>query len=722
MKTYLIWISTAILVAACCGPLPTPPVAPVAEPEPAPEPEPEEPTGLEALVKEIRAQGVVDTVHGKEVADPYRALEEEGDLTSAWIDAQNELTDGYMATNAVPGRAKRLGQLFSIGYYGQVRQAGDKVFYTKRDGDAEQAVLFVRDNPEADERVLVDPNKLGERIAIDWYYPSPKARYVAYGLSSGGDERSTLHVVEVEGGKEIDDQIPHTKWTSLSWLNDESGFYYARYPREGEKDYDPEKIDAYNQHLFFHKLGADPGDDPLVMRAPKPQNFVMPEVSDDDRYLSIVVFRSWSKTDLYLLDRKQQDPEPKPLVVGQDYLVYGAVYRQKLLVFSNKDHPKGRILVAPVRRAEKVDKWRELIAEGEGSIEGFYPAKDRLAVSYVENISARLRLYNLKGKLLEEIELPTSGTVSSIGTGQKRRRVVFTFNSFFHPPTLYVYAKGQLTEVDRVQADIDVEAYELERETVKSADGTPINVFLVHRADMPRDGKQKVVLTAYGGFNHSLMPGFQRNALYWLEQGGVYAVANIRGGGEFGEEWHKDGMLANKRHCFEDFEAVVRWLGQSGISSPERIAIIGASNGGLLMGAMLARCPEAFRAAVAGVGLYDMVRFSEFPPAEIWMGEYGDPAKPEEFEYLFAYSPYHHLEDGTPYPAVLVETAESDTRVSWRHSTKFAARLQEATSSERPILFQMRRDVGHGAGSGLSDIRDQYLMYYTFIETELGAP
>jgi len=715
MRVVPIWAATVVLVIACSGTPPQEPQAPVSEPEPA------APNRLDELTREIRAQGVVETVHGREVADPFRALEQEGELTEAWIEAQSELTEAYMEAHADPARAQRLAELLSIGYYGQVSQAGGKVFYTKREGQAEQAVLFVRDAPAAAERVLVDPNALGERIAVDWFFPSPRGRYVAYGLSRGGDERSTLHVVDVGSGEALADAIPHTKWTSLSWLKDESGFYYARYPREGEQDYDAEQVDAYNQHLFFHELGADPAGDPLVMRAPAPQNFVIPEVSDDDRYVVIVIFRSWSETDLYLLDRRARGAAPQPLVVGQHDLVYGSVHRKRLVLFSNQDHPRGRILVVPVKRAAEVDKWRELVAEGQGSIEGFYLADDRLVVSYVENISARLRLFDPGGAPVGEIELPTAGTVSSIGTEPKGRRVIFAFNSFFQPPTLYAHDAGRLTEIDRVRADVETEAYELERATVKSADGTPINVFLVHRKDMPRDGAQKVVLTAYGGFNISQMPGFQRNALYWLEQGGVYAVANIRGGGEFGEEWHRDGMLANKHRCFEDFEAVIRWLGGSGISSPERIAIIGASNGGLLMGAMLARCPDAFGVAVAGVGLYDMVRFSQFPPAEIWMGEYGDPAKPEEFAYLLEYSPYHNLEDGKPYPAVLIETAEQDTRVSWRHSTKFAARLQEATGSDRPILFLMRREMGHGAGSGVSDLVDQYVKYYTFIETELGG-
>jgi prolyl oligopeptidase len=260
----------------------------------------------------------------------------------------------------------------------------------------------------------------------------------------------------------------------------------------------------------------------------------------------------------------------------------------------------------------------------------------------------------------------------------------------------------------------------LTRGTSTSADGTAVPVFVVHRKDIPRDGARPTRVTGYGGFNVPILPGFQRNALYWLDRGGVFVEAVLRGGSEFGEEWHRDGMLENKHHVFEDFEAVLRWLPSTGLTSAEHIAIDGASNGGLLVGATIVRCPDAFRAAVGGVGLYDMVRFPQLPPAEIWMTEYGDPSEQDAFGWLYDYSPYHNVRDGTPYPSILIETADSDSRVSWKHSTKFAARLQAATTSGRPVLFHMDRAVGHGAGSGLADIVDKYARMYAFIETELG--
>lgn len=680
-----------------------------------------EPDPLAELNAAMREAGVVETIHGMEVADPYRALEEDNAATWSWVDAQTAHTLAYFETHANAERATQIEALLSIGYFGDVALAGDRVFFTKREGDAEQPTLYVDDGTDAGPRVLVDPNTLGERIAIDWFFPSPGGTYVAYGLSSDGSEESTLYVLECETGQNLTEEIPQTKWVDLSWLNDETGFYYTRYPLPSEPDYEAENENSYNRHLFFHALGSAYVDDPLVFRSPDPTDFVSPEVSDDDAFVVVAVFKSWSQSDLYVIDRQQPEGEPTPVVVGDDYLLWGRINDDQLYLFSNQDHSRGRILRAPLETMTDVSTWAEIISEGDGTIESFVFAGETLLVYAIEDISARLKLYAHDGTPLGEIELPTAGNVGAVGASHDSERIVFLFDSFFHPPTAYSYDAGVVTELDTVSADFDRDAFQLRRETVTSADGTEVNLFLVHRADMAWDGNQAVLLNGYGGFNVSMTPGFQRNVLYWLAQGGVFAVANIRGGGEFGEEWHRDGMLENKTHTFEDFEAAIRWLTESGLSSPERIAIVGGSNGGLLMGAMLTRCPDAFRAAVSSVGLYDMVRFSQFPPAEIWMGEYGDPSIAEEFATLLEYSPYHNVVEGTAYPAVLVLTADHDNRVSWQHSTKFAAYLQDATSSPNVVLFFMDRGTGHGAGTGVSDIVEEYVQRYTFIETELGV-
>ena len=660
-----------------------------------------------------RSGAVTDVLHGVEVSDPYRALEEDSEATWAWIDAQNEWTSQYLRRNDDDARSARIETLLSIGYVTGPLVGGSRVFYLKRDGDAEQPSLLVLDQGTAEQRALLEPVNLGEKTAIDWFFPSPSGRYLAYGLSRNGDERSTLYVMDVDSGERLADEIPHTKWAALSWLHDESGFYYTRYPTEGEADYDAEAEDTYNRHLFFHELGTSPDADPLVFRSPERTAHLWPHLADDDSQLLIGNWRSWSETDIWVIQRDGAG-EVTPVVVDEDYVLFGSIRDDIFYAFSNQDHSGGRIMSVPVATITDLASWQEFIPEGEGSIEDMGLTENYMVLSTIEDITSKLRFYNLSdGALAGEVELPMRGSVSTIAAHSLSDNIVFTFGSFFHPPTVFEYSisDGTLVRVDSATADIDVSEYELDQVSVTSEDGTEVNVYLVHRADMVPDGNQPVLLGGYGGFT----------VLYWLEQGGVYASANIRGGGEHGEAWHADGMLENKHHVFEDFEAVIRWLSDSGLSNPDRIAIIGGSNGGLLMGAMLARCPEAFRAAVSSVGLYDMVRFTEFPPAEIWMGEYGDPSEAEAFSYLYAYSPYHNITEGAALPAALVETAAQDSRVSWQHSTKFVARLQEATSSPNPLLFYMSRDEGHGAGSDRSDVVDRYIRYYTFIETELGV-
>lgn len=669
-----------------------------------------------------RAGAVVETLFGREVADAFRTLETDDEVTRRWMEVQTAFTERYLAEHADPATAERLETFLSIGWFGNLSRAGGRTFYVKRDGEQEQGVLYVLEPGAAEPRALVDPNALGPRVALDWVFPSPGGRLVAYGLSEEGDERSVLYVLDLESGERLGERIDHTKWTSLSWLADETGFYYTRYPREGEADYDPENEDSYFGHLFFHALGADPAQDPLVFRLAEKTDFVGPDVSPDDRWVVLNVFHGWSQSDVLLLDRTAAGAEPIPVDVGGEHLVSGEIRGDRLFLGTNEDHPRFRVVAAPLDRPADRAAWTEVVPEGAGTIEGWSFVGDGLAIRYTEEVASRLRRFDLDGAPRGEIELPMRGSVEGPIENRDDGTVLFVFTSFTQPPTLYAFEPeaGALRELDRVQSDLDPSRYELRRETVASKDGTPIVVDLVLPAGAAPDGSRPTLLTGYGGFNVPTLPGFVRNILYWLERGGIYAQASLRGGSEFGEEWHRAGMLENKHNVFDDMEAVLRWLPTTGLTSPEHIAITGASNGGLLMGAMLTRCPDAFRAAVASVGLYDMVRFPAFPPAEIWISEYGDPSQPEDFAWLYDYSPYHAVRDGTPYPAALVVTAEQDTRVSWKHSTKFAARLQEASSSGLPILFYLERSVGHGAGTGRSDLVRQYVRNYTFLETELG--
>lgn len=691
---------------------------------------------VQRLNATARRGAVTETLHGVEVEDPYRALEEESETTSAWIDAQTARTEAVLGQWAVPGAPERLRTLLGIGSLGPPVVAGDRLFYTKREGERERPALFLRDGGTLRDEPIVDPAEYGERAALDWFYPSPSGRYVAFGISLNGDERSTLRVLDVNAGRILDDAIEHAKWASVAWLHAETGFYYRRYPRAGEEHWNAEAPDTYHMRLFFHELGADPAADPLVFAPERNTDFPAASVSADDRWLVINSFRGWSQSDLYLFDRGRrprgrlaapgEDHRLIDVVTGQDHLYSAVVHRNRLFITHNDGAPRYRIdAVAPERAGDRT-AWETIVPEGDAPIEDVTYARDRIVVHRMENIASTLQVFRLDGRADGEVDLPGIGELFGLDSDPETGRVALGFSSFVHPPSLLEWSTRQreLREVDRVQADFDFDSVRLGRASVRSADGTAINVYYVHPANMEINGQNRVLLNGYGGFNVSLLPGFQRNALYWVERGGVYAVANLRGGGELGEEWHRAGNLANKERVFEDFEAVIRWLGgDSGISAPDRIAITGGSNGGLLMGAMITRVPEAFRATVSGVGLYDMLRYHRFPPAELWITEYGSADLAEPFAWLHAYSPYHRVRDGVRYPAALITTSDHDSRVHWAHSTKFTARLQEASGEPDPsIYFFMQREQGHGAGTGLSDMVLRYVRLYAFIEHYLGRP
>jgi len=732
------WPALVAVALAACGGSEPPRDRPTQTEPTAGDAEPMSP--IQQLNARAREGAVTDTIHGVEVHDPYRALEADSELTREWVQTQTERTEQLLDAHTDPNAAERLDELLSIGVIGGPVVAGDRTFYTKREGEREQPALYLREGDALRPDPIVDPADYGERAALDGFSPSPSGRYVAFRISSNGDERSTLRVLDVNEGEVLDDTIEHTKWSSVAWLHSEDGFYYRRYPREGEPDFDAEAQDTYHMRLFFHALGTDPADDPLVWAPPQGTDFPSASVSADDRWVVITNFRGWSQSDVYLFDRGRArrdqvvaPDETRPLttvVEGEDHIYSAHVHRGRLYITHNDGAPRYRIdAVAPADAADR-EAWDRVVPEGDGAIEGVAYAGERLIVHTLdptEGIASRLRVYALDGTEDGEIALPGRGELFGLDADAETGRAAIGFSSFVHPPMLLGWSPDarEVQTLDRVEADFDFDSIALSRAEVESEDGTALNVYYVHPRGMQPDGEQRVLLYGYGGFNVSLLPGFQRNALYWVERGNVYAVANIRGGGEYGERWHRAGNLGNKERVFEDFEAVIDWLGgDSGISAPDRIGITGGSNGGLLMGAMITRVPESFRVTVASVGLYDMVRYHRFPPAELWITEYGSAdADAEQLSWLHGYSPYHNVRDGMPLPATLIVTADHDTRVHWAHSTKFTARLQEASGEPDPdVYFYMVRQQGHGAGTRRSDTVQRYVRMYTFLEHYLGRP
>ncbi len=679
----------ALLIAACGG---APPVAPTQD---APVESPQQaPPRIDA----------VETLHGLTVRDPFRPLEQR-EAAQAFIDAQNAQTNAWMQAHARAGVRERLDQLFDIGSLGGAAHAGDRVFFTRKEGDQEQAVLYVQVGAGAP-RPLIDPNALDAegRVTLDWYYPTRDGRLLAYGLSKDGDENSTLRVIDVDSGAHRPDEIAFTRACSLAWLPDASGFYYTRYPA----------TEAYDRHVWFHRLGADPAQDERVIgkeRLPERTDWPGVLLSPDGRHLLMVRYVGWSESTLHLLDRATgawTDVAPEKPGLFEPL----AVLDGQIWAATKHDAPRGRIVRIDPARPQG---WAEVVPQQETPLEASAVSSDAIVTLHLDAAAAKIQRWGRDGKLQGEVPLPVAGTVSDLFARPDDPRVHLSFQSFFVPPSIYRLdgLKPQLTA--KVETDLDTSAYVVDQVEYRSYDGTAVPMFVIHRKDLKRDGTNRTLLYGYGGFNVSMTPSFSRNVLFWLEQGGVYAVANLRGGGERGEAWHQAGMFDRKFQVFADFEYAARHLIREGYTRPSRLAILGGSNGGLLVGALVTRAPFLFRAAVGKVGLYDMVRFTKFPPAELWIKEYGSPDDPSQLPYLWAYSPYHQVLEGVEYPAVLLTTADKDTRVHWAHTAKFAAALQAASAGGRPVLMRFETQAGHGAGKRTSAVIEEYAELYQFL-------
>jgi prolyl oligopeptidase len=671
----------------------------------------------------------VEVLHGDPIADPYRWLEHGDDPeTAAWTRRQNALTEDWLSRQPARERIRRrLDELLAIDVLGVPAPAHGRYFYLRRDGRQNQPVLYVRDGVDGEDRACVDPNALDPAgtTALDWYFPSDDGRLLAYGLSENGSEQSVLHVLDAGRGADLPDLIPRTRAADLAWLPDGSGFYYTRYPSPGDV---PESEEPYHRAVYFHPLGADPAADPLVYRPARKEYWPGVSLSPDGRWLLIAVARTFDQTDLYLGDRRGPGGgvTVPPLVAVAENLPAsfgGEIAHGRLFLRTDLDAPTYRLYEVDPQRPER-GHWRELVPpRPDAVLDGFAVAGQRLALSYLERASSRLRLADLDGGLRREIELPTLGSLFGLGAEWDGHELFFGFSSYTVPPSVYRidFDRDEQTLWRRVAADVDPARFEVRQVTVPSRDGTPVSMFLVHARGLGRTGDTPTYLTAYGGFNISMTPAFSRSLLLWLEHGGLVAIPNIRGGGEYGEGWHQAGMLGRKQNSFDDFIAAAEWLIGQGYTRPERLAAAGGSNGGLLMGAVLTQRPELFRAVVVQVPLLDMLRYHRFLLARLWIPEYGSPDEAREFAWLRAYSPYHHVRPGTAYPAVLIATAESDTRVDPMHARKMTARLQAATSSGRPVLLRLESRAGHGAGKPLAKVLDELTDTWTFVFSEVGV-
>lgn len=671
-----------------------------------------------------RIDPVEDDYHGTKVADPYRWLEDgAAPEVQEWIAAQGAHTRRHL--DALPGRAELKAQYEALWQYPitySVESYGDRLFWSHRGPGQDQPVIYTGAYAAGphDGQLFLDLNQLNAEgtTALDWMTASPDGVLVAYGLSQGGSELSTLHVKNAVTGEQLADQIPRTRASSIAWLPDNSGFYYSRLPEPGSV---PAGDEAFYRRIFFHKLGEVPASDPLIFAdESNKETWVSAGASSDNSTLFISTSLDWSKNDLYMrpLNAGLTDPWTI-LAVGEEGHTNADVAGDTLLLMTNVGHPRYRILKAKISAPE--DRV-EIIPEGEGVIQGFWIVDGQLAVQTLENAYNKLRIYDLDGQLQREIEFPTLGTVSEITAHDTEPVLICNFTSYTYATAVLKIRTdtGEVEVLSQLAIPLAWDRYQVAQEWATSKDGTQVPMFIVSLKGLPMDGTNPTILYGYGGFNNSLTPGFSRGALPWIEAGGIYVYTNLRGGGEFGKDWHEAGRLERKQNVYDDFYACAEHLFARGYTSPAKMAISGGSNGGLLVGVALTQRPDLCRAAICSVPLLDMLRYQHFLLGRLWVPEYGSADDPAQFGFIYDYSPYHRVVDGTKYPAVLFMSGDQDSRVDPLHARKMAARMQAATAGEHPILLRVEFNAGHGQGTPLSKSIDELTDQYTFLAHELG--
>lgn len=694
-------LSLLFTLAACPKAIPTETVV-------APLPYPASPRGE-----------VTDTYHGVEVADPYRWLEDpDSPETRAWVTAQNELSSSWLS--AIPEREALRSRLEAVWNYERFSTPvvrGESKFYLYNNGLQSQSVVMVQVG-EDPPKLLLDPGTLSAdgTVALSDFTVSRDGKYLAWGVSDGGSDWVTWKVREVATGQDTSDEVAWTKFTTASWNHDGNGFYYARFPHTENALEDAN----HNHALYYHRLGTPQSDDIEVLFQPEhPEWFYDAQVSEDGRWLVAGISRSTEERNLVWVRPAADAAAPWIHLIDSwdaEYRFLG-VDGERLLFKSNAQAPRGKIVaVNPLEPTV----WSTIIPESADTLEGASAVGGSLILSYLHHAHTRVLRYSPQGELLGEIALPGIGTAAGFDGGINDRATYFTYSDFITPPSQYRLdlASGAIALERSPSVDFVGSNYATEQVFFTSKDGTQVPMFLVHRKDIALDGTNPTLLYGYGGFNVSLSPEFSPRRVPWLELGGVFAVANLRGGGEYGAAWHEAGTLLNKQNVFDDFIGAATWLIDEGYTTPSRLAIEGGSNGGLLVGATLLQRPDLFGAALPAVGVMDMLRYPKFTIGWAWASDYGTADDPEQFKALYAYSPVHNAR-AAQYPAVLVTTGDHDDRVVPAHSYKFAAALQYAQQGPAPILARIETRAGHGAGKPTAMRLDEYADQLAFLVRSL---
>lgn len=674
---------------------------------------------------DAKRENVVDTLHGVAIADPYRWLENPDDsATVAWVTAENTITRAYL--DSIPDRKKiqsRLTDLWNYPKYSAPAKKGNTYFFSKNDGLQNQAVLYWQEGPEGEPKVLIDPNTLSAdgTVALTLTTPSEDGSLLAYGLSGSGSDRQDVKIRKVKDGTDLSETIKWCKFTSIAWLPDGSGFYYNRFPEPGTVKKEDEN--RFNK-VYFHKIGTQQSQDKLIYEEPSnPDRGFSPIVTEDGRYLLIYV---WQGTDprnrIYYMDLKSGNKLVKLLDAGD--ATWSPVHNEgtTFYFFTNLDAPKGKLISIDISNPAS-DQWKTIIPEQPEVLDFVTVVNRQFVAGYMKDAHHELKVYSSGGKFIKEIPLPAAGTVGISSSKSTDTDMFVTFTSFVYPPTIFRYdfTTGTLKLFRRPEVKFIPEDFETRQVFYTSKDGTRVPMFIVFKKGLKLDGTAPALLYGYGGFNVNMMPGFSLSRLIWMEAGGIFAMANLRGGGEYGEDWHQAGMLGKKQNVFDDLHAAAEYLAKEKYTSAEKLAINGGSNGGLLVAAAMTQRPELYGAVVCQVPVIDMLRYHKFTVGSYWIPEYGNAeADSAQFKFLLAYSPLHNVREGVNYPPTLITSADTDDRVVPAHAKKFAATLQHTYKGKNPILIRIETKAGHGAGKPTSKVIDEAADIYSFLFKQFG--
>lgn len=679
---------------------------------------------------DTKRSATVDTFHGVDVPDPYRWLEadiRESEQVQAWVDAQNEVTQAYL--QSIPEREAieaRLTTLWNYPKYSAPAQVGGKYFFRKNDGLQNQAVLYVADSLDSEPRVLIDPNQWSEdgTIALSAVIPNDQGKLLAYTASEAGSDWKSLRVLEIETGQLLDDHLKWMRWGGVQWNEAGDGFYYGRYPEpEAGEQYQTLALDHM---VYFHKLGTPQSDDVLIYKRPdEPKWTFSTTLTEDNQFLVIEISKSTDDQNQVLYkDLSKPNSEFVELIgdFENQFWFFGSTDR--LFYFlTDLDAPTKRVVAMNLDRPGREDLI-EIIPSAKDTLRGVSLVNHQIVASYLKDATTVARIFNLQGKKIKDVEFPGLGTVSGFGGKQTDTETFYSFSSYVKPPSIYHYDMntGESTPWRTAKVDFDPDQFESKQIFYQSKDGTKVPMIISHRKGLELDGANPTLLYGYGGFNISLTPQFSVGYITWMEMGGVVAIPNLRGGGEYGEQWHVAGKTVNKQNVFDDFIAAAEWLIANKYTKTDRLAIQGGSNGGLLVGAVMTQRPDLFGACLPAVGVMDMLRYQSFTAGRFWVDEYGTVDDEAQFNALLKYSPYHNLRPDN-YPATLVSTADTDDRVVPMHSFKFAAALQHAQKGDNPTLIRIETRAGHGAGTPTSkrieNIADHWAFLLKSLEMQL---